>query len=93
MQERERGNEKDRYAVAVFQNDRIVGHLPRKYSRLCSLFLAKGGQISCTVIGRRRYRSDLIQGGFEIPCLVAKSNIGKITFIIITAVFKLLFYR
>ena len=80
---REKHNKKDRYAVAVFQNNRIVGHLPKKYSRLCSLFLDKGGLISCTVAGRRHFSFDLIQGGLEIPCLVTftstKKNIKKIS--------------
>ena len=34
-------NSKDRYAVAVFKNGEIVGHLPRKISRVCSLFIRR----------------------------------------------------
>ena len=30
-------NEHNRYAVAVIKDDVIIGHLPRKVSRLCSL--------------------------------------------------------
>ena len=37
--EREPTNEKDRYAVAVKKAGTIVGHVPRKISRMCSLFL------------------------------------------------------
>ena len=33
-------NEHDTYAVAVIKDDMIIGHLPRKVSRLCSLFFA-----------------------------------------------------
>ena len=58
------------YAVAVKHRGRVVGHLPRKFSRVCSLFLRRGGLISCTVTGTRRYSVDLVQGGLEIPCLV-----------------------
>ena len=80
--ERETHNEKDRYAVAVMQEGRVVGHLPRKYSRVCSLFLKKGGSISCTVTGKRRFSADLNQGGLEIPCLVtfksSRRNIEKL---------------
>ena len=80
---REKDNNSDRYAIAVLQNDVIVGHLPRKYSRVCSLFLDTGGSISCTVSGRRQFSSDLIQGGLEIPCLVkfgsSKKAIKKLT--------------
>ena len=65
---KERRNEKDRYAVAVVKNDTIIGHLPRKISKVCSLFLRRGGNICCIVTGRRRFSADLPQGGLEIPC-------------------------
>ena len=39
----------DRYAVAVHRGNTIVGHLPRKISTMCSLFIRRGGSISCTV--------------------------------------------
>ena len=54
-------------AVAVLKSGIIIGHLPRKISTLCSIFLRRGGSIHC-VTGRRRYSSDLPQGGMEIPC-------------------------
>ena len=41
--EREPGNRCDNYAVAVKKNTNIVGHLPRKISKMSSLFLRKGG--------------------------------------------------
>lgn len=74
---REPGNAKDRYAVAVKKDGTVIGHLPKKVSRVCSLFLRRGGNIQCTVTGRRRYSFDLPQGGLEIPCSVkftAKSS-------------------
>ena len=36
--EREPFNNADRYAVAVLKDDTVVGHIPRKISRICSLF-------------------------------------------------------
>ena len=63
-------NSHDRYAVAVEKDGMIIGHLPRKVSRVSTLFLKKGGKISCTVTGGRRYSADLPQGGLEIPCTV-----------------------
>jgi len=36
----------------------IMGHLPRRLSGVC-LFLRRGGMISCTVNGGRRYSIDL----------------------------------
>ena len=66
---REIGNVVDRYAVAVTKDSgETVGHLPKKISRICSLFLQQGYALTATVTGRRRYSSDLIQGGLEIPC-------------------------
>lgn len=65
---RERGNAVDRYAIMVKKNGEIVGHLPKKISTLCSLFIRRGGIIKCEVTGSRRYSYDLIQGGLEIPC-------------------------
>ena len=64
---REVGNAVDRYAVAVYSDDNLVGHLPKKISIACSLFLRHRGQISCQVTGRR---TDLPQGGLEIPCII-----------------------
>lgn len=65
---RERQNSEDKYAVAVLKSGMIVGHLPRKVSRISSLFLKRGGTIECTVTASRRYSVDLPQGGLEIPC-------------------------
>ena len=32
------------------------------------MFIEQGGDITCVVISNRRYSSDLVQGGLEIPC-------------------------
>ena len=45
-------NAMDHYAVAVIRDDVVVGHLPKKISRICSLFLRSGGTIRVKV---RRY--------------------------------------
>ena len=65
--ERESDNTLDRYAVAVKMEGNIVGHLPRKPTGVCSLFLRRGDTIDCTVTGCRRYSVVLPQGGLEIP--------------------------
>ena len=49
----------DRYAIAILKDDVIIGHLPRVMSRMCSLFIARGGVITCIVTGARRYSVDL----------------------------------
>ena len=67
---REPSNVHDPYAVAVVKSSIIVGHVPRKFSSICSIFIRKGGTISCQVSGGRRYSADLPQGGLEIPCVL-----------------------
>ena len=74
---RETNNVTDRYSVAVIKDDAIVGHLPKKYSKIFSLFIRRGGSITCKVIERRHYSRDLPQEGLEIPCkliLLGKSD-------------------
>ncbi len=70
---RESGNAHDRYAVGTYKRDdnnleTLVGHIPKNISLLCSLFLRRGGSITCEVSGQRRRSTDLVQGGLEIPC-------------------------
>ena len=72
---RESRNARDRYAVAVEKNGTVVGHLPRKVSRVCALLLKRGGSILCTVAGRRRYWADLPQGDREVLSLVACNTV------------------
>ena len=63
-----------RYAVAVKMGGTVIGHLPRKVLRFCSLFLRRRGHIRCAVTGRR---NDLPQGGLEIPCLLLFYDIAE----------------
>ena len=66
--EREMANTEDPYAVAVMRRSTVVGHVPRRMSAACALFLEREGTISCTVTGSRRFSADLPQGGLEVPC-------------------------
>ena len=66
--QQEHGNTEDQYAVAVMNGGIVVGHVPRELSQTCWFFIARGGEISCKVTGRRQ-RSALMQGGMEIPCI------------------------
>ena len=69
--EREVDNTHDPYAVAVKKGQLIVGHVPRKISAACSLFLQIGnGSITSTITGNRQYSQDLPQGGLELPCIL-----------------------
>ena len=42
---REIGINKDRYAVAILRDRTAVGHVPRKISAACALFLQREGSI------------------------------------------------
>ena len=66
--ERETSNTADRYTVAVLRRGTIVGHVPRKVSAACSLFLRRESMMECTITGARCYSADLPQGGLEVPC-------------------------
>ena len=89
---REPDNANDRYAVAVLKDGMIIGHLPRKISKVCSLFLRRGGSITCSVTGRKRYSTDLTQGGLEIPCLLlfkaGVKEIGKLNKLLARKIIK-----
>ena len=71
------GNLHDRYNVAVLQGIVKVGHLPRRISTLCHLFLQKNGRIHCQVTGKCRYSQELLQGGLEVPCVICCSGLKK----------------
>ena len=60
---RETGNRHDPFSIKVIKSATRVGHLPKRISSICSLFLHMGGSISCEVTGPRQYSADLIQGG------------------------------
>ena len=61
-------NREDRYAVAVMNSTNVVGHVPRRISYICNVFLRHSGSIICRVTGPRQYSRDLEQGGLEVPC-------------------------
>ena len=76
----ERGNSHDRYAMAVIPDDmkrkRVVGHLPREISKICCLFVLRGGIIAGRVTGtRRKTRAEC--GGMEIPCELTFKHVQK----------------
>ena len=54
---RERSNSKDRYVVAVMKGSTVVGHLPRRISQICALFIRREGFICCA--GHRQFTRDL----------------------------------
>ena len=75
------GNSHDAFSVAVMRNDVIVGHIPKKISSVCSIFLLHGGSIYCRVIGSRCYSAQLPQGGLEIPCVLTFTGNVKLQYV------------
>jgi len=67
---RETSNTQDVYTVAVMHGAVIVGHVLRRISTACTLFLRRKGTIQCTISGRRWFSADLPQGGLDIPCVL-----------------------
>ena len=60
-------NSYDSFAVAIIENDTIVGHVPCNISVPCDLFLKKGKTISYVITGPRQYSRDLEKGGLDVP--------------------------
>ena len=79
---RETDNHQDPFAVTVARSGITVGHVPRKISSICSMFLRQSGVIECRVTGARRYSGDLPQGGLEVPCVLTfrgpAKNVDKV---------------
>ena len=76
--QQENGNEHDAYAVGTIRaegGNEVIGHLPRKISRVAFFFLAHAGSISGTVTNTRRYCTQ--RGGMEIPCELTFSGKRK----------------
>ena len=75
--EQEWDNVEDQFAVAVVKTGVVVGHIPRKISRVCWYFLEHQGGMLCEVAGTCRYSQDLLQGGLEVPCLLHFSHTSE----------------
>ena len=76
--EREVGNVHDTFTVSVKKDGIIVGHCPRKISSICSIFIRRGGSITCQVNGNTRYSQDLPQRGLEVPCILTFRTSKKV---------------
>ena len=91
--QQEHGNTEDQYAVAIINNDVVVGHVPKELSQTFWFFIERGGEISCKTTGRRQ-RSPLLQGGMEIPCIYTlrgkKKLVGKLRLLLKSMDMKLL---
>ena len=74
----ERNNIYDRYEIAANKRprgrlaDSIIGHFPRKISRVTHFFLLTGGRVHLKVTDENYRRSPLIRGGLGIPVEVIR---------------------
>ena len=76
---RELANIHDPFAAKVMKAGSTVGHLLKKISSTCSLFIMKSGVISCKVTDpNRKYSRDLAEGGLEIPCVITLQGTKKL---------------
>ena len=75
----EDGHRVDPFTVAVVRGDTIIGHVPRKISSICYLYLRQAGSIVCCVTGSRLFSVDLARGGLEIPCVLTFQGDAKHT--------------
>ena len=67
--ERELGNPKDPYAIAVLTvHTKNFQSSPQENIDCLFCASSKGGQITCVITASRRYSPDLTQGGLEVPC-------------------------
>ena len=70
--QREVGNSHNVLFVAVLKEigreNTVIGHVPRKISALCNIFIHQGGSNLCMVDSGRRYSADLPQGRLKVSC-------------------------
>ena len=84
-------NYRDPFAVVVMRSGVSVGHVPRKISSVCSMFLRRDGTISCRVTGDKSYSEDISQGGLKATCkptlTEARRNIDKTEMLLVERAF------
>ena len=63
-------------------NKSIIGHMPREISRFCKFYIDYGGKLEATVTSVDFRRSQLPQGGLEIPIKfsVVKGDVSDVVF-------------
>ena len=53
--------------IAVINNGKTVGHVPKLLTKLTFFFLKNGDKLQITVTGLRGHSVDFKQGGLELP--------------------------
>ena len=71
------GNSYDMFAIKTCdQRGIMVGHLPRKVSRITKFIIDRCATVSVMLTRTHYRRSPLVKGGLEIPCKVSVSMRG-----------------
>lgn len=70
-------NRADPFTVAVIKSGVTVGHILRKISSVCFLFLQRSGMIKVCTVERRCYSAYSPQRGLEIHCMIVFEGAGK----------------
>ena len=75
-------NPYDKNAVSIKKGHLIVGHIPREQAKVCRFFIKRGGIIQVEVTDTNRRRSQIPEGGLEIPAALhfvgSCKDIGKL---------------
>ena len=64
--ETEKDNKSDQYAVSIVHDGRVVGHVPRSFSKVATFIIAAGGRVQAKVTGER---ANSRKNGLEVPCI------------------------
>ena len=67
--EGEPGNSEDPFAVRLKRGEETVGYVPREISNICWLFIHRGS-LTTEVTHCAKWRSPILQGDLEIPCVL-----------------------
>ena len=60
----------DRFAIKMFIQEKIVGHLPREISRPTKFLLARGAVMHAELSSDKYRKFPLVQGGLKLSCKV-----------------------
>ena len=64
--QRKDGNQANAFALAIVKDRTVIGHIPKKISSVCLLYLRRGRSTVCRVTGPQRSSEYLVQGGLEV---------------------------
>ena len=85
----EENNAYDVFSIKVCKSNNVQSVV--EIARITKFILQRGARVQATVTGKHYWRSPLIQGGIEVPCLVTVTMPGSImNYLLIACYEKLL---